>query len=148
MDPLAGVGLGLLVLFAIVIFMSYRDQQNKKHIEKEIRRVGGEPIEIKFQFVGYDRDNQHYKVEFADVLGRKHKTRSKVNIWTSRLFWQQTPAELLGDLPAEDEGWSRLEANPGSSKEQLIDELVAENERLRGQLRQAEKVNDHIKSTA
>jgi len=137
MDPLVGVGLGLLVLLAIVTFMSIRDRRNKERIEKEIRRVGGEPVEISFQFVGYDRDNQHYNVQFADVLGRKHETRCKVNIWQSNLFWQRTPAELLSDLPVEDEGWSRLRAVPGRSKEQIIDDLVAENERLREQLMHA-----------
>ena len=142
MDPLVGVGLGLLVLLTIVTFMSIRDRRNKERIEKEIRRVGGEPVEVSFQFVGYDRDNQHYNVQFADVLGRKHETRCKVNIYNSSLFWQRTPAELLSDLPVEDEGWSRLQADRlrvelGSSKEQIIDDLVAENERLREQLMHA-----------
>ena len=99
MDPLVGFGLGLLLLLAIVTFMSLRDRKNKERIEKEIRRVGGEPVEISSQFVGYDRDNQHYKVQFTDPLGRKHETRCKVNTWTSNLFWQRTPAEFLSDLP-------------------------------------------------
>ena len=102
MDPLVGVVLGLLVLLAVVIFMSIRDRRNKGRIEKEIRRVGGEPVKIAFQFVGYDRDNQHYNVQFTDLLGRKHETRCKVNIWQSNLFWQRTPAELLSDLPVEE----------------------------------------------
>ena len=141
MEPLVGFGLLLLVVFAIVTFMSIRDQRNKERIETEIRRVGGEPVEISFQFVGYDRDNQHYNVQFTNVLGRKHETRCKVNVWNSNLFWQRTPAEFLSDLPVEDERWSRLRANPGSSKEQLIDDLVAENERLREQLMHAEPLN-------
>ena len=141
MDPLVGVGLGLLVLIAIVTFMSIRDRRNKERIETEIRRVGGEPVKISFQFVGYDRDNQHYNVQFADVLGRKHETRCKVNIWQSNLFWQRTPAELLSDLPVEDEDWSRLRAVPGRSKEQIIDDLVVENERLREQLIDTETSN-------
>ena len=81
MEPLVGFGLGLLVLLTIVTFMSIRDRRNKERIETEIRRVGGEPVEISFQFVGYDRDNQHYNVQFTDVLGRKHETRCKVNVW-------------------------------------------------------------------
>jgi len=141
MEPLVGFGLGLLVLIAIVTFMSIRDRRNKERIETEIRRVGGEPVEISFQFVGYDRDNQHYNVQLTDVLGRKHETRCKVNIYNSNLFWQRTPAELLSDLPVEDERWNRLGADPGSSKEQLIDDLVAENERLREQLVHAEALN-------
>jgi len=141
MDPLVGFGLLLLVVIAIVTFMSIRDRRNKERIETEIRRVGGEPVEISFQFVGYDRDNQHYNVQLTDVLGRKHETRCKVNIWNSNLFWQRTPAELLSDLPVEDERWNRLGADPGSSKEQLIDDLVAENERLREQLVHAEALN-------
>ena len=100
----------------------------------EIWRAGGEPVEIAFQFVGYDRDNQHYKVRFTDVLGRKHETRCKVNVWQNSLFWQQTPAELLADLPVEEEPWGRLRTYPGGSKEQIIDDLVAENERLREKL--------------
>ena len=143
MDPLVGVGLGLLVLLAIVTFMSIRDRKNKERIETEIRRVGGEPVEVSFQFVGYDRDNQHYNVQFTDVLGRKHETRAKVNVWNSHLYWQRTPAEFLSDLPVEDERWSRRRADRlrvelGSSKEQIIDDLVAENERLREQLVHAE----------
>ena len=141
MDPLVGFGLGLLLLLVIVTFMSLRDRRNKERIEKEIRRVGGEPIEIAFKFVGYDRDNQHYNAQFADALGRKHETRCKVNIWTSNLFWQQTPAELLSDLPDDHERRSRLRADPASSKEQLIDDLVAENERLREQLVHAEPLS-------
>ena len=143
MEPLAAIGLGLLVLLTIVTFMSIRDRKNKERIETEIRRVGGEPVEIAFQFVGYDRDNQHYNVQFADVLGRKHETRCKVNIWQNHLFWQRTPAELLSDLPVEDARWSRLRADPGSSKEQLIDDLVAENKRLREQLMHAEPVTSN-----
>jgi hypothetical protein len=127
--------------------MSIRDRRNKERIEKEIRRVGGEPVEITFHFVGYDRDNQHYNVQFTDVLGRKHKTRCKVNIWNSGLFWQRTPAELLSDLPVEDERRSRLKADTGGSKEQLIDDLVAENERLREQLMHAEALNGDFKSS-
>jgi hypothetical protein len=138
MDPFVGFGLLLLVLITIVTFMSIRDRRNKERIGTEIRRVGGEPVEISFQFVGYDRDNQHYKVQFADKLGRKHETRCKVNIWQNNLFWQQTPAELLSDLPVEEARWSRLRADPDNSKEQLIDDLVAENERLREQLNHAE----------
>jgi len=134
MEPLVGFGLGLLFLIAIVAFMSIRDRRNKGRIETEIQRVGGEPVEISFQFVGYDRDNQHYNVQFTDVLGRKHETRCKVNIWNSNLFWRRTPAELLSDLPVKGARWNRFEADSGSSKEQLIDDLVAENERLREQL--------------
>ena len=141
MEPLAAVGLFLLVMAAIVTFMSIRDQRNKELIEKEIRRVGAEPVKVSFQFVGYDRDNQHYNVQFADVLGRKHETRCKVNMWNSGLFWQRTPAELLSDLPVEVNGWSPLRVHPESSKEQLIDELMAENERLRQQLLHAEPVD-------
>jgi hypothetical protein len=147
MDPLVGIGILLLVVVTIVTFMSLRDKKNRERIEKEIRRVGGEPIEISFRFVGYDRDNQHYDVQFADALGRKHETRCKVNVWQSNLFWQRTPAELLSDLPVEEEEWSRLEANPGSSKEQLIDDLMAENERLREQLMHAEPSTSHLKGS-
>jgi hypothetical protein len=145
MEPLVGFGLLLLVVIAIVTFMSIRDRRNKERIDTEIRRAGGEPVEISFKFVGYDRDNQHYNVQFADVLGRKHETRCKVNIWQSNLFWQRTPAELLSDLPVEDERWSQLRADPRSSKEQLIDELTAENERLREQLVHAEPLNGNLK---
>ena len=137
MEPIVAFGLGMLFLLAIVTFMSLLDRRNKGRIATEIRRVGGEPVEISFQFVGYDRDNQHYNVQFADVLGRKHETRCKANIWTSNLFWKRTPAELLSDLPVEDDRWSQLIADPGSSKEQLIDDLVAENKRLREQLMHA-----------
>ncbi|MGD8587126.1 MAG: hypothetical protein PVH65_18635 [Chloroflexota bacterium] len=147
MDPLVGIGILLLVVVTIVTFMSLRDKKNRERIEKEIRRVGGEPIEISFRFVGYDRDNQHYDVQFADALGRKHETRCKVNVWQSNLFWQRTPAELLSDLPVEEEEWSRLEADPGSSKEQLIDDLMAENERLREQLMHAEPSTSHLKGS-
>ena len=141
MEPLVGIGLLLLVVVGIGTFMSIRDRKNKERIDTEIRRVGGEPVEGSFQFVGYDRDNQHYNVQFTDVLGRKHETRAKVNIYNSGLYWQRTPAELLSDLPVEDERWSRRRANPGSSKEQIIDDLVLENERLREQLMHAEPMN-------
>jgi hypothetical protein len=141
MEPLVGIGLLLLVVVGIVTFMSIRDRKNKERIDTEIRRVGGEPVEVSFQFVGYDRDNQHYNVQFTDVLGRKHETRAKVNVWNSHLYWQRTPAELLSDLPVEDERYSRRRANPGSSKEQIIDDLVLENERLREQLMHAEQLN-------
>jgi hypothetical protein len=141
MEPLVGIGLLLLVVVGIVTFMSIRDRKNKERIDTEIRRVGGEPVEISFQFVGYDRDNQHYNVQLTDVLGRKHETRAKVNVWNSHLYWQRTPAELLSDLPVEDERYSRRRANPGSSKEQIIDDLVLENERLREQLMHAEQLN-------
>ncbi|MCA9939981.1 MAG: hypothetical protein KC418_15170 [Anaerolineales bacterium] len=141
MEPLVGVGLLLLVVIAIVVFMSIRDQRNKKRIETEIRQVGGEPVAISFQFVGYDRDNQHYNVKFTDALGRKHETRCKVNVWQGSLFWQRTPAEILNDLPVKDERWSRLRDEPGSAKEQLIDDLVAENERLREQVLRARSLD-------
>lgn len=147
MEPLVGFGLLLLLALTIVTFMSIRDRRNKERIETEIRRVGGEPVEISFQFVGYDRDNQHYNVQFTDILGRKHETRCKVNIWQSNLFWQRTPAELLSDLPIEDERWNRRRADPGSSKEQIIDDLVAENERLREQLTHAEALSGDFKSS-
>ncbi len=147
MDPLFGFVLILLVALVIGTFMSMRDRKNKERIETEIRRVGGEPVQISFKFVGYDRDNQHYNVQFADVLGRKHETRCKVNVWQANLFWERTPAEILSDLPAEDEGWSQLKDDPDSSKEQIIDDLVAENERLREQLLNAESLNgDFISS--
>jgi len=145
MDPLVGFGLLLLVVLAIVTFMSVRDRRNKERIETEIRRVGGEPVEISFQFVGYDRDNQHYNVQFTDVLGRKHETRCKVNVWNSCLYWQRTPVEFLSDLPAEEERWSRLRDDPGSSKEQLIDALVAENESLRQQLIHSKPLHGDLK---
>ena len=141
MEPLVGIGLLLLVVVGIVTFMSIRDRKNKERIDTEIRRVGGEPVEVSFQFVGYDRDNQHYNVHFTDVLGRKHETRAKVNIWNSHLYWQRTPAELLSDLPVEDERYSHRRADAGSSKEQIIDDLVLENERLREQLMHAEQLN-------
>jgi hypothetical protein len=145
MEPLEVFGLLVPVLLLIVTFMSIRDRRNKVRIESEIRRVGGEPVEISFKFVGYDRDNQHYNVQFTDVLGRKHETRCKVNIWQNKLFWQRTPAELLSDLPVKDESWSRHRTDPGNSKEQLIDDLVAENERLREQLRHAESMDGDFK---
>jgi len=145
MEPIVGFGLLLLVLLVIVTFMSIRDRQNKERIDTEIRRVGGEPVEISFQFVGYDRDNQHYNVQLTDILGRKHETRCKVNVWNSNLFWQQTPAELLSDLPVEEGSWSRLRNNSVNSKEQLIDDLIAENERLREQLMHVELLNGDSK---
>ena len=40
----------------------------------------------------------------------------------------------MSDLPVGDERWSRLRDDPASSKEQLIDDLVAENEKLRERL--------------
>jgi len=147
MEPLVGFGLLLLVVFAIGTFMSIRDRRNKERIETEIRRVGGEPVKISFKFVGYDRDNQHYNIQFTDILGRKHETRCKANVWQGNLFWQQTPAELLSDLPIEDERWSRLRDDPGSSKEQIIDDLVAENERLREQLLHTQPANREFKSS-
>jgi len=148
MDPLVGFGLLLLVVLTIVTYMSIRDRRNKERIEAEIRRAGGEPVEIAFQFVGYDRDNQHYNVRFTDGLGRKHETRCKVNVWQSGLYWQRTPADLLSDLPVEDERWSRLRNDRTSSKEQLIDDLVAEIERLREQLLHAEKLNGDFNRSA
>ncbi len=147
MEPLVGFGLILLLVVAIVTFMSIRDRKNKERIAAAIRRAGGEPVEISFQFVGYDRDNQHYNVQFADTLGRKHKTRCKVNVWQGNLFWQRTPVEFMTDLPVEDERWNRLSYAPGSSKEQLIDELVAENVRLREQLMHDEMVNGDFKGS-
>ena len=145
MEPIVAFGLGLLFLLSIVAFMSMSNRRNKERIEKEIRRVGGEPFEISSQFVGYDRDNQHYKAQFTDPLGRKHETRCKVNTWTSNLFWQQTPAELVSDLSVKYERCGRLRTDPGSSKEQLIDDLAAENERLREQLVYAESLNGNFK---
>ncbi len=147
MEPLVGFGLLLLLLLAIVTFMSIRDRKNKERIATAIRQAGGEPAEISFQFVGYDRDNQHYKVQFTDALGRKHETRCKVNVWQSNLFWQRTPVEFLSDLPAEDVRWHRLRTAPGSSKEQIIDDLIAENERLREQLLHAELENGDFKGS-
>ena len=145
MEPVVGIALLVLIVVAIVTFMSIRDRKNRGRIETEIRRVGGEPLEISFQFVGYDRDNQHYNVQFTDALGRKHQTRCKVNVWQNNLFWQRTPAELLSDLPVEDERWSRLRHDPGSSKAQIIDDLVAENERLREKLRYSEPAKNDYK---
>ena len=145
MEPVVGFGLLLLVVLVIGTFMSIRDRGNKERIDTEIKRVGGESVEISFQFVGYDRDNQHYNVKFTDMLGRKHETRCKVNVWNSNLFWQQTPAELLSDLPVEEGYWSRLKNNPVNSKEQLIDNLIAENERLRKQIMHAELLNGDLK---
>lgn len=144
MEPLVGIGLLILVVAAIALFMSIRDQRNKERIKEEIRRVGGEPIEVSFQFVGYDRDNQHYNVQFTDLLGRKHETRCKVNVWHSGFFWQRTPAELVSDLPVENGRRSRL-SDPGSSKEQIIDDLVAENEKLREQLLLSKPSNGDFK---
>ena len=146
MEPLVGIGFLLLVVLAIVTFMSIRDRRNREHISAAIRQAGGEPVTISFQFVLYDRDNQHYNVQFADALGRKHETRCKVNVWHSNLFWQRTPAELLSDLPDEDARWRRLSADPGNSKEQLIDDLVAENERLRAQLLHADPSRSDFKA--
>jgi hypothetical protein len=137
MEPLVGVGLLVLVVLTIATFMSIRDRRNKERIRGEIRRAGGEPLEVAFQFVGYDRDNQHYNIQFTDALGRKHETRCKVNIWQSGLYWERSPAEILGDSPADDGRWSRLGVNPGSSKEQLIDDLMVENEKLREELMHA-----------
>lgn len=145
MEPQIALGLVLLVLVAIVSIMSIRDRKNKERIATEIRRVGGEPLEISFQFVPFDRDNQYYNVQFTDALGRKHETRCKSNVWQSGLFWQRTPAELLGDLPVEDARWTRLNDDYAGSKEQLIDELVAENEMLRQQLQRAEPINGDYK---
>lgn len=141
MEPQIALGLVLLVLVAIVSIMSIRDRKNKERIAAEIRRVGGEPLEISFQFVPFDRDNQYYNVQFTDALGRKHETRCKSNVWQSGLFWQRTPAELLSDLPIEDERWNRLNNDYAGSKEQIIDELVAENQMLRQQLLRAEPKN-------
>ena len=142
MELQVGVGLLILVLVIVVLFMVSRDRKNKNLIETEIRQAGGEPIKVSFQFVGYDRDNQHYKVQFTDPLGRKHETRCKVNVWSSGLFWQQTPAELLSSLPVSAKPWPQIREEYGGLKEQLIDELMAENERLTQQLRRAEAQNN------
>lgn len=147
MENLALVGLILLVVVAIVSFMTIRDRMNKKRIEKEIRLAGGEPIEISFKFVGYDRDNQHYNVQFTDSLGRKHEIRCKVNVWQNDIFWQRTPAEVMNDLPDVEERWGRLRVTPGNSKEQIIDDLVAENERLRDLLGHAEPLKGNLNHT-
>jgi hypothetical protein len=138
MEPVAGFALLLVVVVAIGTLMSARDRQNKARIAEEIKQVGGEPIAITFKFVGYDRDNQHYRVEFTDALGRKHETRCKANVWTGRIFWQKTPAELLSDLALQESRWQRPIEATNSSKEQIIDDLVAENTRLRERLRQTE----------
>ena len=133
MEPQAGVVILVVVVVALVLFMSTRDRRNKLRIAKEVKQAGGEPVEISFQFVGYDRDNQHYNVRFTDALGRKHDTRCKVNIWQNGLYWERTPTEIMSDL---DEALraNQFSADPSSSKEQLINDLTAENNRLRKQL--------------
>jgi len=136
MEAEFGLTLLLLVVVGVVTFMSIRDRKNKEHIAREIHRVGGVPIKISFQFVLYDRDNQHYNVQFADVLGRKHETRCMVNLWQGGLFWERTPAELISDAPFKAEPRDQRIADPASSREQLINDLVAENEHLREQLRE------------
>lgn len=134
MDPRYVFAIGLVFIVAVVALMTSLDRRNRAKIRDEVRRIGAEPFAIKFHFVGYDRDNQHYDVQFIDSLGRKHQTRCKASIWNGQLFWERTPIEFMIDLPHGMRDADMAEAGRTSSKEQIIENLVAENERLRRQL--------------
>jgi hypothetical protein len=141
MNPVIAVLLIALVFVSIATFMTLTDRSNRERINREILEAGGEPIEISYRLLDFDQYNHSYAVQFADELGRKHETLCKIHIFSRRVYWEHSPAELLSDLPDERIRWRHLEVDTSDSKEQIIADLAAENERLQQELAALSKVN-------
>ena len=141
MEPIFAIALFAFVFIVIATFMSTRDRINKTRIDEEIRIAGGEPVTISHRFFDFDQHNHTYDVHFTDDLGRKHETRCKVHVFGSDVYWDRSPDAFLADLPVEDTRWSHMKVSSNDSKEQIISDLAAENERLQQELARANRVN-------
>lgn len=83
------------------------------------------------------------KVAFSDQFGKKYNTECIVDT-LKRLYWQETPAELMnGQQPGPPENSQAnsagFEGGAKTSKEQIIESLHDENENLRKEIERLRK---------
>lgn len=121
----------LSTAFCIIMFLTaavfIRVEFHKTRIRHQINQLGGQIYIIKLS--EYDKHSLTFDVRYSDRSGVVHKGRCRVD-QNSQLNWNQRPAEVLvPSTPVRQAMVERL-----SSKEQIITDLAAENERLRAEL--------------
>ena len=139
------------LIFLVIVAFAFQQQQKESATQRildYIQQQGGTAIELSSAY-DRDRDTMTFVVSYYDRYGGYQQTRCKVryrNLLTGRdhdLYWTHDPAiaaptvdKLVVQSPGNLEPTisTGFQAHPFSSKEQIIADLTAENERLRAEI--------------
>ncbi len=143
-----------IVLVVVIWILRIRSSIKKQQpIRLEIERQGGHTIEIKENIGDYHRGTYTYEIVFSDQFGTKYHTSCKVNEHgEEKLYWTKSPEELMRNKQLNNnernldsshgrkpDQFKNTESMPKTSKEQIIDDLHAENQQLLQEIEQLQK---------
>lgn len=133
----------ILFVGGVLFFTFLQSEDIKNRIKAEVKAHGGSDIHISWAIGTGDRGTFTYNVSFVDTRNHRHQTRCKVQSFSFNnvLYWTRSPKELM--QPDLAIAAPPQPPYPASSKEQIIADLTAENERLQAEInRLAQESNE------
>jgi hypothetical protein len=86
----------VLIVVVLVVFASGIDYwQSRDHI-RTIRGYllnrGAVNVVVTWDWLGGDRGNQAFSIQYTDQHGRVCQTRCKISGWSGEIYWRDPPA--------------------------------------------------------
>ena len=129
----------LIILIVIAIFaIFFHSNEISKHsqrIRKKLEEQGGHRVDVHLNWLLGTQGAYSFDVSFSNGEGERFSTKCTVNRSTYDIFWIKNPSELL----LKDDSNAQTDKNPNketvnSSKEELINDLYLENQKLKEQI--------------
>jgi hypothetical protein len=144
MGDMAGFLLFLFMLIGFVALLYFAENAKDNasiRIRDEVYKRGGVNVQV-MRVNERDRDNWTFEVSYRDAQNVQHRTKCKVRV---SLFDNGSPIYWMVDLQlpvVSKEATAVLPTPPLSSKEQIISDLTAENQRLQAQLDKRQQADE------
>ena len=94
MHGLSGWEVVLAVVVVVVFAIGLDYWQSRDHI-RTIRGYlfsrGAVNIVVRWDWLGGDRGNQAFNIEYTDRLGQHCQTRCKIGGWSNDIYWRDPP---------------------------------------------------------
>ncbi|MEM7335380.1 MAG: hypothetical protein AAF490_25100 [Chloroflexota bacterium] len=134
------VGLILIPIFFIAIHLQVKELT--EDIKRQVKKLGGRNVEVERIWLDGDKNTFSFRVKFKDTVGKTHWTKCKVRQGSKNIYWTTSPAELLevNGVVETAVNQSNLQSTD-SSKEELINDLYAENQKLKEEIARLQKSN-------
>ena len=133
-------------LILVIIFMFWFEANQRNECKKKIKNLvvskGGRNVVIVRTGAG-GQDHVIYSVTYTDPDGQTHRVKCKARVSLMHgpeLYWDENPIPDMNNYKERQAETHKAELDaiplPKSSKEQIIDDLTTENERLQAELAQ------------
>jgi hypothetical protein len=89
---LYGVILLMMVFIPFVMINVWRGDKNRIH--KDLEKKGAKNITIVWIPLDLDRGNSLYEVTYEDQVGKTHRRKCKLGLWSSSVYWEDETEQL------------------------------------------------------